>query len=460
MAVEVFMSKMSDHMETGEIIRWLVSEGDRVEQGQIILEVETDKTVAELEAPASGILKGIRSGAEAGITIPVGETFAYIAAPDEEVPVLPPLVPAGTQVVQDQTPVPTSGPKPVSKPSGETRKSESGPVRASPAARRVAKALGIELSQVPGSGPGGRITEDDVRAFDPAQTTAPAQATKGVRASPVARRVARELGVELAQLTGTGPNGRITEEDVRAYAKSGPSEDHALWLELTPVQRLTGERMVESVQTAPQFALSASVDMTNTLGIRETLMEPVLAETKERLSITAILIKVVATALKDYPRANATFEAGRVKLYPQINVGVAVGTDDGLVVPVVKEADQRSLAQITQELGTFQEKVQQMRFSRDELSGGTFTISNLGMYGIDHFNAIINPPQSAILAVGRIIKTPLGMPDDTIALRPLMNLTLTVDHRSLDGIHGARFLALIKERLEKPDFLLDNGGSK
>jgi pyruvate dehydrogenase E2 component (dihydrolipoamide acetyltransferase) len=480
MAVEVFMPKMSDHMEVGEIIRWLVKEGDLIESGQVIMEVMTDKVVADLEAPASGILRGIRAGAEDGAIVPVGETFAFIAEPDEEVPVLPPLAPpfgySAAEAKKEETLPPTPKPsvEPVPAPpfgysaSAEEAKAGGGPVRATPVARRIAKELGVDLSLVKGTGPEGRIKEEDVRAFAEAQTqkARPPEAT-AVRASPVARRVARELGIDLAQVKGTGPGGRIKEEDVRAFAEAltaappawpveegVPSEEGVEWLNLNPIQRVTGQRMLESVQTAPQFALTTSVDVTNMLLLREDLMERVVAETGERLSITAILVKILASALRAHPLANASFEEGRIKLHPQINVGVAVGTDDGLVVPVIKEADQKSLVQITQELKAFQDKAQQMRFSTEDLSGGTFTLSNLGMYGVDRFNAIINPPQSAILAVGRTIKTPVGMPDDSIALRPMMSLTLTVDHRSMDGVQGAKFLAEVKERIKKPHFLL------
>jgi pyruvate dehydrogenase E2 component (dihydrolipoamide acetyltransferase) len=449
MAVEFFMPKMSDHMEVGEIIRWLVKEGDQVEAGQVIMEVMTDKVVAELEAPASGVLKGIREGAENNAKVPVGETIAFIAEPDEEVPVLPPL---GLAEAKEEAPPPPL------RPSAKPVKAEPGQVRVAPAVRRVARELGVDLALVTGTGPGGRIREEDVRAFAEAQKAKTAEMPEAVRASPVARRLARELGVDLALVTGTGPGGRIVKEDVQAFAEAAPSaqpvEEDVEWLDLTPIQRLTGERMIESFQTAPQFALTIEVDTTNALWLREALMDRILAETGERLSITAILVKIVAVALKHYPRANASFAEGRIKLHKKVNVGVAVGTDDGLVVPVIKEADQKSLAQITQELKVFQDKAQKMLFSIEDLSGGTFTISNLGMYGINRFNAIINPPQSAILAVGQIVKKPVGMPDDTIALRPMMILTLSVDHRSMDGIQGAKFLAEIKERLEKPYFLL------
>ncbi|PWH20876.1 MAG: hypothetical protein DDG58_00915 [Ardenticatenia bacterium] len=460
MATEIFMPKMTDHMEAGEIIRWLVKEGDRVEQGQVIMEVMTDKVVADLEAPASGILKGIRPGAVDGAIIPVGETFAFIAEPDEEVPVLPPLVTQATSVpgksltvaeMTDSAPVPK----------------EPGQVLATPAVRKLAKDLGVDLALVRGSGPGGRIREEDVHAFVEARKPqAAVEEFEAVRASPLARRLARELGVDLIQVRGSGPGGRIREEDVRAFAEAQQATKVAIpaapattatqaeWMDLTPVQRLTGQRMLESVHQAPQFTLHVTADTTNLLWLREALMERILAETGERLSITALLVKIVAMVLKEHPRVNASFEGGRIRLYREINVGVAVGSDDGLVVPVIKGANQKSLGQVVQELKMFQQKAQVMRFTSEDLSGGTFTISNLGMYGIEHFEAIINPPQAAILAVGRIIKTPVGMPDDTVALRPMMGLTLTVDHRVLDGVQGARFLCAIKEKIEKPYFLL------
>jgi pyruvate dehydrogenase E2 component (dihydrolipoamide acetyltransferase) len=286
--------------------------------------------------------------------------------------------------------------------------------------------------------------------------------------SPVARRLADELGVDLTKLKGSGPQGRVTKEDVQAYAQAHvvtqspvtapavrPSADEAEWLDLSTVQRLTGQRMLESVQSAPQFALTVDVDMTNTLLFRQVHLERIQSEVGERLSVTVILVKAVAIALKQFPRANASFDAGRIKLHKQVNIGVAVGTDDGLIVPVIKSTDQKTLVQITQELKVFQEKAVKMRFNPDDLAGGTFTVSNLGMYGIDHFHAIINPPESAILAIGRIVKTPVGMPDDSIALRPIMSITLSVDHRCLDGIQGAKFLAKLKEILEQPYLLVE-----
>lgn len=470
MAVEVFMPKMSDHMEAGEIVEWHVEEGAEVERGQVILEVMTDKVVAELEAPAAGVLKGIRSGAVAGAIIPVGETFAFIAESDEEVEKLPPLV---APEYEESEPEPSA--EPMHETAVELEPARPDRVRAAPLVRRVAQELDVDLEAVEGTGPGGRITEEDVRAFADAGRARPTRRDEPVGASPIAspmaRRVASDLGVELAEVEGTAPGGRIRVEDVEAFAKRRPGEgtppaeaeqrpgaqasaEDFTWLDLTSIQRRTGERMVESVQTAPQFTLAAEVDATNLLWLRDALMAKVEAETGERLSITALVVKIVAAALEAYPRANASFEDGRIKLFNRINVGVAVGTEDGLVVPVIRDANQQSVIDVTRQLQRFREKAQQMRFSSEDLSVGTFTISNLGMYGVDRFDAIVNPPQSAILAVGQVVKKPVGLADDTLALRPTLNLSLSVDHRSLDGIQAAQLLAEIRQRIEEPYFLL------
>lgn len=415
MAVEVFIHKMTEHMETGEIVGWTVKEGDRIEQYQVIMEVTTDKAVADLEAPAAGILKGIRPGATAGAIVPVGETLAFIAQPDEEVPQLPPL----GAVTSETTTTAESRPRAVE------------PER------------------------GGSLTTSETPA---ASTTTP----RKVHASPAVRRLARELSVNLTLVRGAGPNARITADDVRAFSEAGPARPTSQpaptdvqWLDLNAIQRLTGERMLKSAQTIPQFTLSSSVDMTDAIWLREAFLEPIAAKTGQRLSITTMLVKTVATALKKHARANASFEDGRVKLFGQVNIGVAVGTEQGLVVPVIREADRKSLPQLARELKSLQDKAETMRFRNEDLSGGTFTISNLGMYGVDHFRALVNPPESAILAVGRIVKTPVGMPDDTIALRSMMNLCLSADHRTMDGVQAAQFLADVKQGLEKPHYLLE-----
>src|SRR5512141_1186815 len=262
MAAEFFIHKMSEHMESAKIIRWLVQEGDPIRQFQIIMEVETDKVAAEIEAPASGILKGVRAGAVDGADVPVGETIAFIAGPDEVVPVLPPL---GSVSSANPIKLPPASPSP-------STNAEPGSIKATPVARRVAKDLGVDLSLVKGSGPDGRIKDEDVRAY-----------------AAAAKR--RSAGPAPAPLAAAGE-----------------------WLDLTAAQRVTGQRMLESVQTAPQFALTLNTDMTQVLWLREALMDRVLVETGERLSITAILVKVVAAALQLHRRANASFEDGKIKL--------------------------------------------------------------------------------------------------------------------------------------------------
>jgi pyruvate dehydrogenase E2 component (dihydrolipoamide acetyltransferase) len=466
MSVEVFVPKMSDHMAVGIIIEWLAKEGDQVERGQPILELETDKATVELEAPDSGILKGIRAGVGPGANVPVGETIAYIVkSPDEAVPALAPLGRAESE--PDERPVEESPTPPTE--TAEVPAEEGGPVRAVPAVRRIARELGVDLRQVKGTGPGSRILESDLRAFAAAQEQAkpapqPVAAPEmpgAVMITPVARRMAEKLGVDPAQVTPATVPGRITKEDIQAYVESAhepppasPPAEPSEWVDLTRAQLMTGQRMTESMQNAPQFALTTTVDMTRALELREAVLASIEAETGVRPSLTTILIKAVADALKHYPRANASFVDGRIKLHQEVNIGVAVGSDEGLLVPVIHGADRLGLADITRELKSLQEKAGRMRFGPNDLSGGTFTLSNLGMFGIDHFHAIINPPESAILAVGRIVKTPVGMRDDTIALRPMMHMTLSIDHRSLDGMQGAEFLALVKERLEQPYLML------
>jgi pyruvate dehydrogenase E2 component (dihydrolipoamide acetyltransferase) len=447
MAVEFYIAKMSDHMETAQILKWLVNEGDRVEQYQIILELMTDKVTAEVEAPAAGVIKGIRPGAVDGAEVPVGEVICYIAAPGESVPALPPLpgyeTPDEGRTIAEH-PSGTKDEEPVAQVEIAPKEGEAEPVagpRASPVARRVAKDLSIDLTAVTGTGPQGRITEADVRAFATAKTDE-RRKTKDEPVAPTPTAPAVSAPEHIS---------RIPHQDMSPSTLPAPRSTD---LPLTPVQRITGERMRESVVNAPQFAIDVAADMTQALWLREQINERIEAEAGAKLSVTGLLVKVVGAALKHHPRANAEFAGAHLKVHEEINVAVAVGTDDGLVVPVIRSADRKSLSEITRELAGFQEKARTLRFTAEDLSGGTFTLSNLGMFGVDNFRAIINPPQSAILAVGRIQKTPMGLPDDTIALRPMMSLTLTVDHRCLDGVQAARLLAEIKDLLERPHLLL------
>ena len=400
MAVEVYMPKMSDHMGEGTIINWLVEEGSVVDERQPILEIETDKAVAEVEAPATGVLCGIRPNMVAGAVVPVGVVIGFVAQPGEEVPVLSPL----------------EAPK-----GGD----------AAPGAQVASSAL--------------QVGEESGR----------------ILASPIARRRAKELGIDLRQVKGTGPRGRVKEEDVLAFVElqkerspAAATDEDAEWVELNTVRRITGERMALSMQTAPHFVLGMDVDMTEAMRWREALMERIHLETRERLSYTALLVKIVASVLKRHPLANAEFSDGRIKRHRSVNIGVAVSGNEGLAVPVIRAADTKSLAEIVIELAQFREKASVSRFTPQDLSGGTFTITNLGMYGVDRFSAIINIPESAILAVGSIVTRPAVLRGGGIAPRPETCLTLSVDHRVLDGAEAAKFLGEIRTLLENPGELL------
>lgn len=449
MPSEVYMPKMSDHMQTGTILKWLVEEGDEVEEHQPLFEVETDKAIGEVESRSAGVIRGIR--AREGTEVPVGEVIAFIVQAGEEVPSLPPLFAESGEAAQEEA----SDAAAAGEPSQEVPRP-----RAAPAARRMAKELGVDLAQVKGTGPEGRIKVEDVRAYagEGKAPEAPQATSERVLASPVARRVAEERGVDLRQVAGSGPGGRITKSDVVARAEAAAAEaaeaaavskDEFDWVELSNIRRITAQRMAVSKKTVPHFALSVEIDMSEARLLRDTLMERVVSETGTRLSYTAVIVKAVALALTRHPLANAEFVDDRIKTYRDVNVGVAVGVDDGLVVPVVRDADEKTLAEIASELKSFQEKAETLRLAPEDLAGGTFTVTNLGMFGIDDFTAIINIPQSAILAVGRIADKPVAL-DGAIHVRPMMGATLSVDHRVLDGLSGARFLNDVKRMLENP----------
>jgi pyruvate dehydrogenase E2 component (dihydrolipoamide acetyltransferase) len=302
----------------------------------------------------------------------------------------------------------------------------------------MAKELGVDIEQLKGNGPGGRVSEADVRAFVAARDT-----VQSPTPAPVVLPVPAALPIV--------PTPSVAPAAPTPVPTAAGSFH---WAELSPIQRITGERMRESVVNAPQFALEISADATNLLWLRDALESRITLEARARLSLTGLLVKLVAATLRNHPRANAEFAGGRVKLHDDINVGVAVGTNEGLVVPVIRQTDGKSLAEVTQALATFQEQAKTLHFSADDLAGGTFTISNLGMYGIERFAAIVNPPQSAILAVGAVVKTPVVLANDAVGVRPLLSLTLTIDHRVMDGVQGAAFLAELKEKVEKPYFLI------
>jgi pyruvate dehydrogenase E2 component (dihydrolipoamide acetyltransferase) len=432
MPVPVIMPKFEMAQESGKVLRWLKQEGEAVTKGEAILEVETDKVAMEVEAPASGTLVGIRVGP--GAVVPIGQPIAYILLPGE---------------VWEGAP----GASPAASPAGAPR--------ATPVAERIAQAHGVDLSAVPGTGPGGRVTKADVEAF-----LAQRAAEGKVKAAPAARRLARELGVDLQQVKGTGPGGRIQSEDVRRAAealRAGVSPE-ALEAPARPairrrvplagMRRIIAERMSRSVREAPQFTVSIDVEMGRAMAIVEDLAAWAEREGGPRVTLTALLVKACAWALRRHPALNATLEGEEILEWEDVNIGVAVAVPEGLVVPVIPEADRRGVWEIARMLEEKVGRAREGRLRPEDVQGGTFTLSNLGMYGIDRFTAILNPPQAGILAVGRVAKRPVVGEGDEVVVRPVATLTLTADHRVIDGAQAAQFMETLRAVLERPGLLL------
>jgi pyruvate dehydrogenase E2 component (dihydrolipoamide acetyltransferase) len=475
MPIAVIMPKFEMAQETGKVAAWLKAEGDPVRKGEAILEVETDKLTVEVESPADGTLVGI--SAEPGQVVPIGQPIAYVLRAGEAWSAPP------SQSAQPAAPAP-----PEVKPSPSVQS----PVAASPLAARMAEDLGLDLSAVAGTGPRGQVTRDDIESHLRAAGASAVSSEAGevvVRAVPAARRLARELEVDLRQVLGSGPAGRIQSEDVRAFAQRsaeslvparalspqpvGPAVQGAVvpppgspsirrLVPLTNIRRTIGERMTASVREAPQFTVAVEADMTRALAIVEDLKAgsarspgAVSGADQPRVTLTALLIRACAWALVQHPEANSAFLDGQVAEWDEVNIGVATAIDAGLIVPVVQGADRLGMRAIAARLADLTARAREGRLKLEDLQGGTFTVSNLGMFGIDHFTAILNPPQAAILAVGRVAKQAVVTDDDRVEVRPRSTLTLTADHRVLDGVSAARFLGTIQRALEHPGLLME-----
>ena len=454
MAVELRMLQMDQTMTKGKIGKWLVQEGDTVTQGQPLLEIETDKVVHEQESPTDGVIAQLL--AEEGTNVPVNALLAIIGAPGEEVA----RVEADTAAEQQQEPEqeePVQPAQPKATPSTPTVAP-----KASPAARQLAEKLAIDLTQVKASGPGGRILESDVQRYIDLREPVPAPTeTTRLKASPLARRLAKEHDVNLSSIVGSGPDGRIVRDDVlqaSATAVETPVVETPILQQATEVIPMDGireiiaERMTMSVQTNASVTLHTEVDATGFVELRGMLNDKLQAR-EVSLTYTDLLVKVVANALREHPRLNATLTDEGIHLLPEINIGVAVALEDGLVVPVVRNADKERLSEISAQVRSFAERARNNQLTPGELQGGTFTITNLGNLGIDAFTPIINPPESAILGVGRILKKPV-VHEDEIVVRSMLTLSLTFDHRVVDGAPAAQFLQTVSGYIQDPYLLL------
>lgn len=433
MATEVFMPALGIAQDTGKLLEWLVQEGQTVTKGQPIMVIETDKTTVEIEAPASGVLANVR--AQPGEDIPVGQVIAHILEPGEALP--------ATAHFQAQTPPASSSAVP--------------PVKTiSPVAARLAAEKGIDIQQVPASGE--RVTKEDVLAYLAAQSQAQPASSGRVLASPKARRLAREGGIALETLRGSGPDGAVLAADVlqamenrvtppvvipQPTAAAQPFAASRMW-------KTMAKRMAESWQTVPHFFLESEVNALALLAWKEQLRSRGHSE----VTITDLLIKLTALALRQHPRLNASWIGEDIVLHEEINLGLAVMVEEGLLVPVIHNADQLGILEIAARRQKLVAGAQANRLSLVEMSGGTFTLSNLGMFGVSAFSAIINPPEAGILAVGTIEEKVIPQQGQMV-IQPRLRLTLSLDHRVVDGARGAQFLQTLKGLIEEPLRVLD-----
>jgi pyruvate dehydrogenase E2 component (dihydrolipoamide acetyltransferase) len=408
-ATDVTMPELSEGMESGTIIAWLVGDGQQVVVGDELLEVETDKAAMTVQAEAAGVL---HIAVPINAVAAVGEVIARIGGVAAAAPE-PASSEAGSEPVTEVAPA---------APARAVNGAASSEVRATPVARRVAHQHGVDLSAVAGTGPGGRVVRSDVEQSAGLESSRPPAA-----ATPAP--VAPEPEPELA-----APKGRTAKGAVRVE-------------ELTRVRAVVARRMAESKATAPEFILGVDVDMEEAVVLRTTL-KAIAGEGKPP-SLNDFVVKASALALRAFPRANGAYVDGRFELYENVNVGIAVAADDALLVPTIFEADKKSLGEIGRDSRRLAGRVRDSSVTPPELAGGTFTVSNLGMFGISEFISILNPPQAAILSAGEMKRTPVEW-DGGIALRHVMKLRLTCDHRILYGADAAGFLRRIKELLEQP----------
>jgi pyruvate dehydrogenase E2 component (dihydrolipoamide acetyltransferase) len=424
---DIVMPRLSDSMEEGTIVKWLVSEGAAVSRGDEIAEIETDKATMTYEADSDGVISLV---AAEGDTLPIGSVIARLngegpAAPSEAEEDSPAPV---RQTTTPSAGEPSSAPEPAvsvpEAPSPEAPSPDGGGerVKASPVARRMAREAGVELGSLSGSGPGGRIVKADVEA---AAGGAPAAAPAEEAAPPSAP----------APAPAEAPAPGTAKGEVRVE-------------ELSRTQQVIARRMAESRATVPDFTLQTDIDMEQAV-VERSAIKAGAGEGDVVPSLNDLVVKACALALKEFPRANGGYKDGHFELYERVNVGVAVAAQDALVVPTVFDADRKTLREIASETRTLAARVRDGSITPPELSGGTFSVSNLGMYGVREFVAIINPPQAGLLSVGAVEQRPV-VRDDEIVARHMMSVTLACDHRILYGADAAQFLAAVRARLEAP----------
>jgi pyruvate dehydrogenase E2 component (dihydrolipoamide acetyltransferase) len=418
MVSQVIMPKLSDAMAEGKVLQWLKKEGDRVQGGDVLASIETDKAEIELEAFGSGVLRKILVGE--GESVPVGQLIAVVAEPDEDI-------------------------------SGVVKAAPAAPVPAAPAVAPAAQKAEAKVEAPP---------KPEAKAA-PVPPPAPPAEPGWIPASPIARRMARDASIDLAQVKGSGPGGRILERDVEAFLAAQAQRQGGMEVpegarefedkELTTIRKTIAARMVQSKAPIPHFTVTVEADMGAAVELRKSLNA--IDPSAEKLSVNHIIIKATALALHRHPAINATYQDGKVRLFKHVHMGVAVALEDGLIVPVIRECDRKSLGEIARQARELIERARAKKLRPDEYTGGTFAISNLGMYDVVEFTAVIDPAHGAILAAGAIEEKPVAM-NGQIVVRQRIRLTGSFDHRIIDGAMGARFLQELKKILENPVQLL------
>ena len=401
MATKVHMEALSPTMEEGQVVKWHKTEGDQVSMGEVLAEIETDKAVMELVARGEGVLRKIFRGESE--TAPVGDVIAVIADEGEDISALTPDT-GGSRAASET-------PKSKSDPDIETQ---------------------VRVTQEAG---GGRV-----------------------KASPLARRLAQEAGLELAGLRGSGPGGRIVKRDVEEASRGGQAaaievagpdfED----LKVSQMRKPISRRLSESLGPVPHFFLTVDVDMVRAIEARARI-NTILKERGEKISLNDLVVRAVAAALRQHQEVNAAWHGDHIRRYARVHIGVAVAVEDGLITPVIRDAHTKGVAQVAREIRELAGRAREKRLKPEEYTGATFSISNLGMFGIHEFTAVINPPEAGIVAVGQVEEVPVAM-DGQVVVRPRMKVTMGCDHRVVDGATGARFLQTLKAMLEEPATIL------
>jgi pyruvate dehydrogenase E2 component (dihydrolipoamide acetyltransferase) len=447
MPIPIILPKFGFTLETADIVKWLKHEGDTVRSGEPICEVTTDKVNMEVEAPENGTLYALQYAE--GATVPVTQVLCYLLRPGEAPPAeLPSAAAPASAPVERSTPPAAAA----------------AAARVTPVAQRMAQAEQVDVTRIQGTGPGSRVTRRDVEAA--LTPPAAAEAPDKVRATPAARYLAEQAGIDLRSVAGTGPNGRIQASDVQAAIDASAvakppvsrepaaavpqpvAQDQPRTVKIEGMRRTIASRLQKSFQNAPHIFFDAQIDATAIEALRARLKAR-----GEKLSLTSIIVKACAGVLLRHPDLNATTDGERIHYWPTANIGVAVALEGGLIVPVVHHAERLTMRTIQTQVDDLAARARGNTLGMADLADGTFTISNLGMFGVDRFTAIINPPQVAILAVGRAVRQFVPDADDQPVLKSLLTITLSADHRVVDGAVAAQFMADLRTVLEDPALL-------